>query len=78
MGGRVPRQFTPDVVLRALDADIREMKSSLRRLEADLVSYRNIDALKASLKYYRVDDVEIDELEVLNALFLGQRQGRRR
>ena len=77
-GGSVPRQFTPDVVLRALDADIREIKLSLRGLDADLVSFRNIDALKASLKHYQVYDSGVDDLDVLDRLFFGQRQGRRR
>lgn len=61
--GPVPRNFSPATVSRTLDADLKEMKAILRELKQDVVRFRDVDYLKASIRYYRVERPDEDELE---------------
>lgn len=75
--GAVPRNFSPATVSRALDADIREMKDILRELKRDVVRFRDIHYLKASIRYYRVERPD-DDLELLELMMFEERgKGRR-
>ena len=78
VGGRMPRPFTPDVVQRALDADLSEIRRDLRALETDLASFKDINHLKASLRHYRVGQSGGDELDMLESLLMDSLRGRRR
>jgi len=77
MGGRAPRQLTPEAVERALDADIRELQMALRGLEADLVHFQDIGKLKSSLKHYRIEDAASDDIDLLERLFFEHVRGTR-
>lgn len=61
--GPVPRNFSPATVSRTLDADLKEMKAILRELKQDVVRFRDVNYLKASIRYYRVERPDEDELE---------------
>jgi len=50
MSHRAPRKLTPAAVRRALEADIAELKTLMRELDMDLVRFRDIHYLRASLK----------------------------
>jgi hypothetical protein len=79
MGARASRGLSTDDVQRAMDADIREMKAGLKHLKADLVSFRDIRYLKASLRDYRIGQAdEDDELDVMLAELMSQGRRRRR
>jgi len=39
------------------------MKAILRELKQDVVRFRDVDYLKASIRYYRVERPDEDELE---------------
>jgi hypothetical protein len=58
----VPRNLTPVTVSRSLDADLREMKDILRELKTDVARFRDVNYLKASIKYYRVERPDDDDL----------------
>jgi hypothetical protein len=60
--GGVPRNLTPVTVSRSLDADLREMKDILRELKTDVARFRDVNYLKASIKYYRVERPDDDDL----------------
>lgn len=47
---RAARNLTPALVRRALEADIAELKTLLREVDTDLVRFRDLHFLKASLK----------------------------
>lgn len=59
----VPRNFSPATVSRGLEADLNEMRAILRELKRDAVRFRDVDYLKASLRYYRVERPGGDEVE---------------
>jgi hypothetical protein len=53
-GGRISeRRLTPQALLRRLRVDVAEMRSSIKRVEAELEAFRDANALKAWLKTYR-------------------------
>lgn len=63
LGGTAPRKVTPEAVQRLLDQDIRALKTTLRKLEMDVICFQDIRQLKQSLGNYHVeplDDVELD------------------
>ncbi len=62
LGGRVPRQFGPELVQRAMDEEVRELELSAQQLEADLIRFQDIKVLKSSLKHYRLMPVDDDEM----------------
>ena len=78
MGARASRGLSTDDVQRAMDADIREMKAGLKHLKADLIRYRDIRYLKASLKDYRIGQADGDDDELDMMLNELMSQGRRR
>lgn len=61
--GAVPRNFSPATVSRTFDADLKEMKAILRVLKQDVVRFRDIEYLKVSIRHYRVERQDDDELE---------------
>jgi hypothetical protein len=63
LGGLEPRGFTPDLVERALAADIRDLKDGIRAIEADLVRFRDVRNLKQSLASYRIARADDDDDE---------------
>ncbi len=73
-----PKGCTPDAVLRALDKDLKFLKITLRGLDADLVRFRDINQLKASLRDYQIGQNDVDELDMLEALFVNEVKPRRR
>jgi hypothetical protein len=78
MGGAVPRRFTPDVVQRALDTEMRELRMALKDLEADLADFQDIRRLKAALQSYRAARPDADELAMLQSLLAAGGRTRRR
>jgi hypothetical protein len=58
--------LTPEFVDHCLNADIAELKSAQRRLQHDLVAFRDPEVLLGSLKYYKLEqDDEIDDSDEL-------------
>jgi len=47
-----------------IDRDIREMKSILRKLEMDVICFRDIRQLKQSLGGYHIEPLDDDELDM--------------
>ncbi len=60
-GGSAPRKLTPDVVYRALENDIRDLKGVLREVEEDLKALQDVRVLKGSLERVRADSLDDDE-----------------
>ena len=79
LGGAAPRGLTPDLVERALEVDIRDLKDGIRAIEADLVRFRDVRVLKQNLASYRVASVddEDDEWPPLSQGRPGRRRSRR-
>ena len=75
--GRLRGKLTPEAVSRALAEDLRELKTTLREIEADLVSFQDPNRLKASLKHYHAGPSE-DELEFFEAQLFADLGARRR
>ena len=75
--GRLRGKLTPVAVSRALAEDLRELKTTLREIEADLVSFQDPNRLKASLKHYHAGPSE-DELEFFEAQLFADLGARRR
>ena len=62
-GGVLPRGFAPDLVDRALEADIVHLKESIRAIEADLSLFRDVRQLKQCLAGYRIARTDDEEDE---------------
>jgi len=62
-GGVLPRGFAPDLVDRALEADIVHLKESIRAIEADLSLFRDVRHLKQCLAGYRIARTDDEEDE---------------
>ena len=78
MLGSVPRQFTPDLVHRAIDSDMRNLAEMLDQIREDLVRFEDIKQLKASLRHYRIGgDDDIDE-DLIDDRLLAELMARRR
>jgi hypothetical protein len=58
--------LTPELIDQYLSADMAELKASQRRLQSDLVAFRDPNVLLSSLKYYELepeqDEDDSDEL----------------
>jgi hypothetical protein len=63
LGGVAPRGITPELVERALEEDIRDLRDGIRAIEADLVRFRDVRILKQNLAGYRIATVDDDEDE---------------
>lgn len=63
--GLRPRTLTPQAVELALDADLGELRATLRRLERDLERFQDVRELKRSLQDYRMERDD-DVLEVVS------------
>lgn len=72
------RELSPHEVQRAIDADIGDMQASLKSIRDDLVNFRDIRNLKASLRDYRIGQSDEDELDIMLELLAAQQQRRRR
>ena len=70
--------LTPESAGRKLDADIDEIKSSLRDLQADLDSYQDIRVLKQSLTGYRLRQPDADGIDFLDEIFRDEPRRKRR
>lgn len=76
--GSVPRQFTPDVVHRAVDSDMRNLAEMLDQIRSDLARFEDIKQLKASLRHYRIrNDDDIDD-DLVDDRLLDEIMSRRR
>jgi hypothetical protein len=64
LGESSPRKVTIDAVQRHLDKEIRELKSVLRKVEMDLICFRDVRQLKESLGQYRVEPLDDDDLRL--------------
>ena len=63
LGERSSPHLVPTVVSHRLDEEARELKRTLRQLDADLVKLGDIERLKAELKYYRVGQYAEDNFD---------------
>ena len=68
----------PEAASRELGTVIRRAKEALREVDADLVAFRDIAQLKASLRHYRVGPSADDELEFMQNMAPTPRRRRRR
>lgn len=73
-----PRKVTPEVVQRAIDEDLQAMRLDLQHLRSDLKRFRDIRQLKASLRDYRIQSLDEEDLDALAMLLFKGRRGRRR
>ena len=73
-----PRKVTPEVVQRAIDEDLQAMRLDLQHLQSDLERFRDIRQLKASLRDYRSQGLDDEDLDALAMLLFKGRRGRRR
>ena len=73
-----PRKVTPGVVQRAIDEDLQAMRLDLQHLQSDLERFRDIRQLKASLRDYRSQGLDEEDLDALAMLLFKGRRGRRR
>jgi len=64
LGETAARKVTTDAVQRLLDRDIRELKTILRKVEMDVICFRDIRQLKQSLGEYHVEPLDDDDLEM--------------
>jgi hypothetical protein len=76
LGDSMPRKVTPEAVLRALAADIRELKDTLRNVEADLLRLRDIRQLKQTLRQYRDEPSDDDDWRMRDEFRPGPRRRR--
>jgi hypothetical protein len=58
MGKSPVRKLSPEIVQRALEADIREVQALERTLEADLIRFQDISRFRRSLRDYQIDPFE--------------------
>jgi len=64
LGESPGRRVTTDAVQRLLDRDIRELKTIVRKVEMDVICFRDIRQLKHSLGEYHVEPLDDDELDM--------------
>jgi hypothetical protein len=64
LGESPGRRVTTDAVQRLLDRDIRELKTIVRKVEMDVICFRDIRQLKQSLGEYHVEPLDDDELDM--------------
>lgn len=64
LGETSVRKVTTDAVQRRLDRDIRELKTTLRRVEMDVICFQDIRQLKHSLGQFHVDPLDDEELDM--------------
>ena len=64
LGESPGRKVTTDAVQRLLDRDIRALKTILRKVEMDVICFRDIRQLKQSLGEYHVEPLDDDELDM--------------
>ena len=79
--GRLPRKGAAELVLRAIDSDVRNLKLALRAIEDDLARFEDIRQLKAALKAHRAapaDNSDLEAFAVVAALMAGAGPQRRR
>ena len=76
LAGSASKSVTPALVQRRLDADIRELKHVLRGIESELILFKDLRYLKASIANFRVDDPAEDEQ--LSRERYARRRSRRR
>ncbi len=68
MMGRLPRKGAADLVLRAIESDLRNLKQALRAIEDDLARFEDIRQLKAVLKAHRAGPADNSDLEAFAAV----------
>jgi hypothetical protein len=76
-GNERARKLTPAAVQRALDSDINALKAEIRKIDTDLLFFRDVRHLKLSIGGYRRDSADDDEWTVPEQ-FQSRRRGRRR
>lgn len=64
LGESAPRKLSTDAVQRLLDQDIRELKSTVRKLEMDVICFQDVRQLKQSLGQHHVEPLDDDELSM--------------
>jgi len=64
LGETSARKVTTDAVQRRLDHDIRELKTTLRKIEMDVICFQDIRQLKQSLGQYHVEPLDDEELDM--------------
>ena len=81
LGETSARKVSTDAVQRLLDRDVRELKTTLRKLEMDVICFQDIRQLKQSLGHYHVeplDDVDLDMPDDFDPSARGRAASRRR
>jgi hypothetical protein len=64
LGESAPRKLSTDAVQRLLDQDIRELKTTVRKLEMDVICFQDVRQLKQSLGQHHVEPLDDDELSM--------------
>jgi len=64
LGENAPRKLVPEAVQRLLDQDIRALKTTLRKLEMDVICFQDARQLKQSLGQHHVEPLDDDELSM--------------
>ena len=80
LGEKSVRKLTIDAVQRLLDRDLRELKTTLRKIEMDVICFQDIRQLQQSLGQYHVeplDDAELDMPEDFDPAYRGSMYRRR-
>lgn len=63
--GDVPaRRVTAEAVQQLLDRDMRDLKTTLRKIEMDVICFRDISQLKQSLGSYHIEPLDDDDLDM--------------
>jgi hypothetical protein len=64
LGETSMRKVTTDAVQRRLDQDIRTLKTTLRRVEMDVICFQDIRQLKHSLGQFHIDPLDDEDLNM--------------
>lgn len=78
MGGLWAQPLTPDMVTRAFDNDLRQLRAIQHELELDLSKFQDIRELKATLKHYRMAPPEDDFIDDLAMMMVADSVPRRK
>ena len=71
-------KLSPATVQRALEDDIRDMRETVRAVEADLIRFQDVQQLKWSLQYYQIETSDDDEWLMMTHDYRPRQRRRRR
>ena len=64
LGEESARKVTPDAVQRRLDGDLRDVKTTLRKIEMDVICFADVRQLRQSLGSYHVEPLDDEDLDM--------------